>query len=224
MSTPESERIASSLGLGWEPYMYRTPVEGCSAYVPAAKKEFAVVALVGPFSYVGIIESSSEENYGYAAAQGVTPQEAYKNVLRNFKNNYSECKLIYEKMFNINTQNLYEDDVQEFHDKHEHPVNCDPDYDSVWVEARTGLLIEEAEELIEAIEIGDRVKIAREAIDLVYVTIGVLLAYGIPMLPVWRAVHRSNMQKGKVPIGQKPTKGDSWVSPEEEIDIWIRRD
>jgi len=117
-----------------------------------------------------------------------------------------------------------EQDVRNFHRKFGHPSPSTPQTPPEgWVEMRKRLVLEEASELVEAIQSGSMVKIAREAVDMIYVCLGVLVAYGIPVNGVWRAVHHANMGKTPVPPDQlvKPIKGDGWVSPDNEIQAVI---
>jgi phosphoribosyl-ATP pyrophosphohydrolase len=76
---------------------------------------------------------------------------------------------------------------------------------------------EEADELLEAIRDGKIHKIAREGVDLIYVTLGTFLIFGIPFMPMWRAVQRANMAKIHTGGLDKPGKPEGWVSPDDEI-------
>lgn len=86
---------------------------------------------------------------------------------------------------------------------------------------RITLIAEESAELIEALMDGDLKKIAREAVDLIYVVIGTTLCYGIKLTPIFNIIHAANMKKdpklrradGK---GLKPA---DWVDP----DILVER-
>lgn len=79
--------------------------------------------------------------------------------------------------------------------------------------SRKELVIEESDELIEAIESGDHARIAQEAADLIYVCLGIFVSYGLPFRRVWKIVHRANMKKISVPGYRKPIKGPGWKSP-----------
>lgn len=111
-----------------------------------------------------------------------------------------------------------EQDVRDFHRKFGHPEHVRPQtpLDSE-IEFRIKLIREECRELIEALELRDRVKIAREAVDLIYVSVGTLLIFGIRLAPCWAAVHRANMTKVHQGPHEKPSKPEGWRSPDEDI-------
>ncbi len=106
---------------------------------------------------------------------------------------------------------------------------------------RNDLIFEEFHELIDAIGFGDLPVIAKEAIDQIYVNLGLLAAYGIDPRPVWDAVHGDNMRKVDGPIREdgKRLKPEGWKAtdigpilakqrslnnrPEDIADEWIKR-
>ena len=103
--------------------------------------------------------------------------------------------------------------VREFHEAFGVPVNDEPQVaigkDRMFL--RSSLILEEANESIEAmkcviLEFGDKVgetmqaefkleEIADGLADLLYVTFGACLEFGIPIEEVFAEVHRSNMSK-----------------------------
>lgn len=60
---------------------------------------------------------------------------------------------------------------------------------------RVELIREEAEEFKDAVEAEDLIEIADALADLLYVTYGAALEFGIPIDEVFDEVHRSNMSK-----------------------------
>lgn len=60
---------------------------------------------------------------------------------------------------------------------------------------RYALIEEEITEFFEALRWGDRVFIAKEASDLIYVVVGTLIELGIPFNEVFAALQTSNMTK-----------------------------
>lgn len=62
-------------------------------------------------------------------------------------------------------------------------------------ELRIDLLVEEVQEFAEAARVGDLVALADALADIVYVTYGAALTYGIDLDAVLREIHRSNMSK-----------------------------
>lgn len=119
------------------------------------------------------------------------------------------------------------DDVADFHKRFGHPAPTElqplrgrtPDQ----MNFRLKLLKEEYEELTKALkENASATKISRELVDLVYVTIGTAVAYGIPFDDIWQIVHKANMEK--TPSGsptEKPTKPPGWVDPDKQIEDYL---
>lgn len=60
---------------------------------------------------------------------------------------------------------------------------------------RVRLMLEELTETTEALTAGDMVGFADGLADLLYVTVGAAVAYGIPLPAVWNEVQRANMTK-----------------------------
>lgn len=85
---------------------------------------------------------------------------------------------------------------------------------------RIKLIDEEFTELIEAIGWGDKVQIAKELADLVYVVVGTAITMGIPFNKVMGALQISNMSKfdedGKATFisDGKVLKGPNYVGAE----------
>jgi predicted HAD superfamily Cof-like phosphohydrolase len=108
----------------------------------------------------------------------------------------------------------FQNDVTAFHLKFGHPVSIRPrSLDPETLRFRVERIREECEELVEALEQGGMGCVAAEAVDLIYVTLGTLVAMGIPIEPFWREIHLANM--AKIPAGehQKPIKPKGWVKP-----------
>ncbi len=73
---------------------------------------------------------------------------------------------------------------------------------------RTRLMVEEMAESIEAMQLNDYVKIAKELADSIYTVYATAAEYGIPMDEVFAEVHRSNMTKtANLDSGGKILKG-----------------
>lgn len=88
-----------------------------------------------------------------------------------------------------------------------------PDDDVVAL--RCLLIDEEYRELKQAMDRDDLPGIAKEAIDLIYVVTGTLIAYGISAPEIWEAVHSSNMSKDGSKRGDgKVCKGDGYTPPD----------
>lgn len=60
---------------------------------------------------------------------------------------------------------------------------------------RESLIEEEYKELQEALDAEDLEQICKESCDLLYVVIGLMVAYGVPIDRCFDEVHRSNMSK-----------------------------
>lgn len=88
---------------------------------------------------------------------------------------------------------------------------------------RLRLMDEEHDELVEAIHWGDRVLIAKEIADLVYVAVGAAVDWDIPFNEVFAALQTSNMSKvgpdGKITLREdgKVLKGDHYINAEDAI-------
>ena len=84
------------------------------------------------------------------------------------------------------------------------------------VELRRTLLQEEYSELLNALDSGDLAAIAGEAIDLLYVTYGLCVAYGIDADAVFAEVHRANLHKTTGPrrADGKQLKPADWTPPD----------
>lgn len=84
-------------------------------------------------------------------------------------------------------------------------------------ELRAMLIREEAAEVDEALHTGCKADVAKELADLLYVTIGTAVAFGINLGPVFARVHESNMSKiknGTVNEHGKLKKPPDYVPPD----------
>lgn len=92
---------------------------------------------------------------------------------------------------------------------------------------RLRLMAEELGELASAMHEGDRVKIADGLADLLYVTFGTALVYGVPIADVFAEVHASNMTKDFPPEGggtdRKATKGANYRPPDIAAILGVHR-
>ena len=90
---------------------------------------------------------------------------------------------------------------------------------------RKTLLAEEHREVQEALEQGDRLQIAQELADLLYVAYGTALVYGIDLDAALAEVHRANMSKlgedGKPTLREdgKVLKGPNFKPPDMRLAI-----
>jgi len=83
---------------------------------------------------------------------------------------------------------------------------------------RATLISEEALETCDAIVAGDMIEAIDGMCDLLVVTYGTAVTFGIDIEPFWDEVHRSNMAKmgGKVRIDGKRLKPEGWTPPDLE--------
>ncbi|MFZ1805481.1 MAG: MazG nucleotide pyrophosphohydrolase domain-containing protein [Nitrospira sp.] len=100
--------------------------------------------------------------------------------------------------------------VEAFHRKFEIVAQTAPmDVSEETKHLRVRLIQEEFDELKEAMASGNLAAVAKEMADLLYVTYGTAVSYGIDMEPVFQEVHRSNLSK----IGGYKRADGKWVKP-----------
>ncbi|MGE3976290.1 MAG: MazG nucleotide pyrophosphohydrolase domain-containing protein [Nitrospira sp.] len=100
--------------------------------------------------------------------------------------------------------------VQAFHSKFGILVQTAPaDLNEETKQLRVRLIQEEFDELKEAMATGNLAAVAKEMADLLYVTYGTAVSYGIDMEPVFHEVHRSNLSK----VGGYKRADGKWVKP-----------
>jgi predicted HAD superfamily Cof-like phosphohydrolase len=100
--------------------------------------------------------------------------------------------------------------VEAFHRKFEIVIQTAPsDVTAETKYLRVRLIQEEFDELKEAMASGNLAAVAKEMADLLYVTYGTAVSYGIDMEPVFQEVHRSNLSK----IGGYKRADGKWVKP-----------
>lgn len=108
--------------------------------------------------------------------------------------------------------------VRAFHDRFGCVANDRPTWPGERAHRlRMALLDEELAELRNAGEAADLVEIADALGDLLYVTYGAAVTYGIDLEPVFDEIHRSNMSKGdaevRVRCDGKVLKGEHYSPP-----------
>lgn len=90
--------------------------------------------------------------------------------------------------------------------------------DEATVRLRVKLLREEVQETLDAVKARDLVEVADGCIDVVVVTLGMLLAFGIDPRPIWDEVMRTNFAKVEGGIQRssdgKVMKPAGWVGPD----------
>lgn len=111
--------------------------------------------------------------------------------------------------------------VKEFHVTYGLPIATSPGHPpKERIKLRRDLISEEYWEYDRAVENGDLVNLAQELADILYVTYGTALEYGIPLDEVIAEVHASNMSKldsdGKVILRDdgKILKGPNYKWPD----------
>lgn len=113
-------------------------------------------------------------------------------------------------------------DVAAFHAACDVPVLHEPTIPpAARVDLRVALIAEEATELTEAMKAGDMLEIADGMADLIYVTVGAALEFGIPLDRVWAVVQQANMAKVDPTTGKvrkrddgKVLKPEGWQPPD----------
>lgn len=114
--------------------------------------------------------------------------------------------------------------VIEFHEAFGHPTPHIPIFPHAdRISLRLGLITEELSELSQALEARNLTEVADALGDILYVTYGMGIEFGLPMNAIFGAIHDSNMSKlgkdGK-PIYRedgKIMKGPNYKKPTEKI-------
>lgn len=114
--------------------------------------------------------------------------------------------------------------VIEFHEAFGHPIPHIAGFpDSDRISLRLGLITEELSELSLAVDTRDLTEVADALGDILYVTYGMGIEFGLPMNAIFGAIHDSNMSKlgedGK-PIYRedgKILKGPNYKKPTKKI-------
>lgn len=99
----------------------------------------------------------------------------------------------------------WQENVQEFCLKHDLTVSTSPTLpnEKDFTRCRNHIF-EEAIELEQALLEGNLANIAKEGIDLIYVTLNLFVVMGVDAKEVWKLVHENNMLK---PVGTKGPDG-----------------
>lgn len=107
-------------------------------------------------------------------------------------------------------------DVEDFHKALDIPIGKTPEIRRG--NLRVELIREESKELRRAIERGDLVEAIDGMCDLIVVTLGTAVEFGIDLEPFWDEVHKTNMAKvgGKTRFDGKKLKPDGWIAPDIE--------
>lgn len=123
------------------------------------------------------------------------------------------------------------DDIVHFHNKFNIPRSEFPSVELIdgLMEFRVRFLKEELEELIEAVNLGDRVKAFDALIDLVYVAMGTAYICNFPWKEGWFIVQSANLTKRAVRNESESKRGsrydiikpEGWVSPDRELSAII---
>lgn len=106
--------------------------------------------------------------------------------------------------------------LHDFHSKYEHTINVLPNekVSEQDHELRYKLLVEEHEEFVSAHDTNDFVEMYDALLDIIYVSYGTMLTYGMPAFEGHNEVHASNMSKStkKNEFG-KTIKGKDYFRP-----------
>lgn len=105
-------------------------------------------------------------------------------------------------------------DVLQFHEKFGSEISDEPSIPIDPVSLfRRELMREEMNELLDAMWKKDVEGVAKELVDVLYTVIGTAIVYGVPLDPVWDAVHKSNMDKVRVKGRYKVQKKRGYRKP-----------
>lgn len=105
-------------------------------------------------------------------------------------------------------------DVENFHSALDIPIGETPAIRRG--ELRASLIEEEAAETCEAIRAGNLVEAIDGLCDLLCVTYGAAIEFGVDLAPFWLEVHRTNMAKVGGPVREdgKRLKPEGWTPPD----------
>ena len=111
-------------------------------------------------------------------------------------------------------KNPIQEQVEAFHRAFGHTIGESPAIRRP--ELRVKLIREEAKETTDAIKRGDLVEAVDGICDLLYVTIGTAIEFGLDIAPIFDEVHRSNMAKrgGEKRADGKSLKPPGWTPPD----------
>jgi predicted HAD superfamily Cof-like phosphohydrolase len=95
--------------------------------------------------------------------------------------------------------------VKEFHQRFGEFIRSSPGLvNETTRDLRIRLIREETDEFEKAAKEGNLIKIADALADIMYVTYGTGVSYGIDLDPIFREVHESNMSKGDPEVLRTP--------------------
>lgn len=107
-------------------------------------------------------------------------------------------------------------DVTNFHEKFGLLIGKTPEFPSSEIcSLRKNLIFEEVNELFQAHEDNNLAGVVDGVADLIYVLIGMMVSYGVDMVPIWDATHKANMAKegGQKRADGKILKPEGWKHP-----------
>lgn len=116
-------------------------------------------------------------------------------------------------------------DVKEFHDRFNLPRRKPGEpFNREIILFRLGFLLEELQELSEALNNDDYAKATDALVDLIYVALGTALIFSLPFEDAWDEVHRANMRKVGLVSSRQSKRGSildigkpkDWVAPDIE--------
>lgn len=117
-----------------------------------------------------------------------------------------------------NNMKKVQDQVKAFHKAMGQPApdRMENRLDDATTVLRSKLIVEEHREVQEALAHGTPADLAKELCDLIYVIVGTAVSHGIDLVPVFDAVHESNMAKVGGPIREdgKRMKPEGWKKPD----------
>lgn len=117
----------------------------------------------------------------------------------------------------IGTSTNYAALVFNFMAKHKQPIMRSPSLvPEELADFRIRLIEEELQELRLAVSKNDLIEISDAIADILYVTFGLAVTYGIPIDSIFEEVHRSNMSKSVIRVvgnEQKVGKGPTYSPP-----------
>jgi predicted HAD superfamily Cof-like phosphohydrolase len=130
-----------------------------------------------------------------------------------------ECNILLERRRALSWQAM----VHQFQDKMGLTIGDEPAIRDA--ELRKRLVLEEAQEFVDAVDAGDLVEAVDALADIIYVVLGSAVTFGVDMAPIMAIVHAANMTKDPAlrDDNGKIAKPKGFIPPDASIRLELTR-